>query len=355
MDHCRAQAKRLRHLSSDHREALLARITPTLELEPIRGSQLVIEAVFEDSGIKARVTREVEPLLGDSAIFASNTSAIPITDLAKASTAPDRFIGWHFFSPVEKMPLLEMIRGAETSEDTLARSLAFARDIKKTVIVVNDGYGFYTSRVFAAYISEGAQLVAEGHDPRLVEWAAQTTGMVVPPLKVIDEVSLQLVVHAGKAAVRYIGDQTELPGRVLMRDMVEKADRRGKAHGAGFYDYADGRRRGLWPGLREMARGIPDETGVDVIARRLMLVQAAEVARCLDEGIVRERRDAEVGAIFGIGFAPNTGGPLAWMDRQGIPALVEELRGAALKWGERYAPAPSLVAMAERGERFFDA
>ncbi|MFZ5482307.1 MAG: 3-hydroxyacyl-CoA dehydrogenase NAD-binding domain-containing protein [Myxococcota bacterium] len=350
--HCEAEAKALKHLDADARAAILARIVYTLELEALRGTDLVIEAVIEDVDLKARVTREVEELLGDDAIFASNTSAIPITLLAKASRRPRNFIGTHFFSPVEKMPLLEVIVGKETSDETLARTLAFGQSIKKTQIVVNDGYGFYTTRLFASYILEGCQLVAEGHDPVLIEWAARTTGMVVPPLKEFDEVTLTLGLHAFRTRAKVTGEGLDLDGVELVRKMVEEFGRTGKAGGKGFYEY-DGERR-LWPGLAELAKGKPAETGVAVLARRLMLVQVAEVARALDEGVLRHHRDAEVGAIFGVGFAPNSGGPLAWMDRRGLPALVAEMREAARKWGPRYAPAPLLVKMAEKGERFFE-
>jgi 3-hydroxyacyl-CoA dehydrogenase/enoyl-CoA hydratase/3-hydroxybutyryl-CoA epimerase len=349
--HCEAQAAALKHLPEAERAANLARISYTLDLADLAGTDLVIEAVVEDVAVKARVTAEVEAYLGEDAVFASNTSAIPISILAKASKRPANFIGMHFFSPVEKMPLLEIIVGKETSEETLARALSFGSRIKKTSIVVNDGYGFYTTRLFASYILEGCQLVAEGHDPVLVEWAGRKTGMAVPPLKEFDEVTLTLGLHAFEGREAVTGQPLDLDGVALVRAMVTEHGRTGKAGGKGFYDY-EGERR-IWPGLRALATATPAKTGVDYLARRLLLVQAAEVARALDEGIVRNWRDAEVGAIFGVGFAPNTGGPLAWMDRQGLPALVEELRALAAEHGERYAPAPILVGMAERGERFF--
>ncbi|MES2640322.1 MAG: 3-hydroxyacyl-CoA dehydrogenase NAD-binding domain-containing protein [Myxococcota bacterium] len=349
--HCEGQAAALKHLPEAERAAILGRITYTLDLQDLVGTDLVIEAVVEDVAVKARVTAEVEALLGEDAVFASNTSAIPISILAKASKRPANFVGMHFFSPVEKMPLLEIIVGKETSEETVARALAFGSRIKKTNIVVNDGYGFFTTRLFASYILEGCQLVAEGHDPVLVEWAGRKTGMVVSPLKEFDEVTLTLGLHAFESRGVVTGKKLDLAGVELVRRMVKEHGRTGKAGGKGFYEY-EGERR-IWPGLRDLATGTPAKTGVDYLARRLMLIQAAEVARALDEGIVRNWRDAEVGAIFGVGFAPNTGGPLAWMDRQGLPALVEELRGLATELGERYTPAPMLVQMAERGERFF--
>ena len=352
--HNEAQAAALKHLPEAERAAILARITYTLDLADLVGTDLVIEAVVEDVAVKARVTAEVEALLGEDAIFASNTSALPISLLAKASRRPANFIGMHFFSPVEKMPLLEIIVGAGTSDETVGCALAFGNRIKKTSIVVNDGYGFYTTRLFTSYILEGCQLVAEGHDPVLVEWAGRTTGMVVAPLKEFDEVTLTLGLHALEGREAVTGQPLRLAGIELVRRMVALG-RTGKAGGSGFYDY--GAERRIWPGLRDIAAelgaGAPAETGVAYLARRLMLVQVAEVARALDEGIVRNPRDAEVGAIFGVGFAPNTGGPLAWMDRQGLPALVAELRALSATHGERYAPAPLLVRMAERDERFF--
>lgn len=362
MARARDQAnRRLRHLSDDERAAVIQRIHPTLELEPLRGTDLVIEAVVEKLAVKHQVIREVEPLLAPDAIFASNTSALPITDLAQASAAPQRFVGLHYFSPVEKMPLIEIIRGADTDDRTVGRCLAFARRTRKTPIVVNDGYGFFTTRVFSAYILEGAQLVAEGRDPVLVEWGARQAGMVVGPLQVFDEVSLALGSHVLEEATRVIGDAVDIAGTRLVAAMVD-AGRLGRAHGAGFYDYESGRRGSIWRGLAALAATIDGPRhaadGDPVVeaaflGRRLVLAQCAEVGRRLEEGILQRNRDVEVGAVFGIGFAPNTGGPLAWMDRVGLPELVAELDGAAAAYGARYEPAPVLRRMAARNERFF--
>jgi len=351
--HIEEQVARLRHLSEAERASLRARVEGTIELEPCRGSDLVIEAVVENLGVKHTVTEQTEPLLAEGAVWASNTSAIPITDLAKASAHPERFIGLHFFSPVEKMPLLEIIRGEATDDTTLARCLALGRAIRKTCIVVDDGYGFYTSNVFSAYILEGANLVAEGHDPRLVEWAAKTAGMVVGPLQVFDEVTLSLGHHAITQGAEYLGSSvTDLPGVKLVFQLVE-AGRKGRSSGAGFYDYGDdGKRRGLFGGLAELADGDGGAT-VDELANRLMLAQLAAVGRCFDAGILTEARDAEVGAILGIGFAPNTGGPCAFADRYGLARLVDDLTALAEVHGERYAPAQKFIEMAAAGERFF--
>lgn len=358
--HVEAEIGKLRHLDADQKGALRGRIKGTIALDDLRGCDLIIEAVFEDIDLKHRVIAETEALLGEDAIFASNTSALPISDLAKASKRPANFIGLHYFSPVEKMPLLEVIRGEQTSDEALARSLAYARAIKKTAIVVGDGYGFYTTRFFSAYILEGAQLVAEGHDPVLVEWAGKSAGMVVPPLKVFDEVTLSLAVHGAEMARRYY-DAPEEAGMRLVRAMVARG-RAGKAAGAGFYDY-EAKPRRLWSGLKALAAEVGERPGeaedvigtVDRLRDRLMLVQVLEAARCLESGVLKHARDAEIGAILGVGFAPQTGGPLAWVDREGAAEVVARLDALVAIHGERYEPPALLRRMAEDGERFFDA
>ena len=345
--HLDQQAGKLRHLSPEQRAELLDRITLTTEDEPVRGSDLLIEAVVEKVSVKHQVNRALEPLLAPGGIWASNTSAIPIALLAESSSAPERFIGLHFFSPVEKMPLLEVIQPPACNDETLNRCLAFGKAIKKTNIVVNDGYGFFTTRLFAAYLLEGVQLLAEGHDPVLIEHAARSAGMVMPPLKVFDEVTLTLGMHAFSTREEVTGSGVSAEGLDIVRSLVEQG-RTGKAAGAGFYDW---KTRRIWSGLKAYQRGTPAVSGVDHLQRRLMIAQAAEVGRVLQDGIIRDHRDVEVGAILGLGFAPNTGGPLAWMDRQ--PDLIAEMRGFAAEHGERYAPAQVLVEMAESGQRFW--
>jgi 3-hydroxyacyl-CoA dehydrogenase/enoyl-CoA hydratase/3-hydroxybutyryl-CoA epimerase len=351
--HCAAQAAKLKHLSEEERSTLLGRIQTTLELEPIRGSDLIIEAVFEDIDLKHKVIQEAEPLLAQGGIWASNTSALPIGDLAKVSRDAGQFIGQHYFSPVEKMELLEIIVGPDTNENVVARTLAFSKRIGKLPIVVGDGYGFYTSRVFSAYILEGAQLVAEGHDPVLIEWAAKSAGMVVAPLQVFDEVTLTLGAKAVTMGRKY-GRDLDTEGVKLIESLVA-AGRKGKASGAGFYDYADGRRRGLWKGLGDLATGTPTHSSVELLRERLLGVQALEAARAVSEGIILRRRDAEVGAIFGIGFAPGTGGPLAYIDRMGVKAFVERMDAFADQHGDRWAVPRELRAMADKGDTFFPA
>jgi 3-hydroxyacyl-CoA dehydrogenase/enoyl-CoA hydratase/3-hydroxybutyryl-CoA epimerase len=358
LDHVKQLVGELKHLDADAKQQLLDRVTGTLDLAQVHETDLVIEAVFENLALKHRVTQEVEPRLSARGIWASNTSALPISDLATASSRPDKFIGLHFFSPVEKMPLLEIIVGKGTSDETLARCLAFTRAIKKIPIVVNDGYAFYTTRVFSAYVLEGAQLVAEGHDPVLVEWAARRTGMVVPPLQVFDEVTLSLAAHAFTQGREY-GRALDLSGVALVQKLVE-IGRTGKAAGQGFYDYRDGKRQGVWAGLRALAAEVSGDApkpsvaaSVPELSRRILAAQAVEAARAADEGILRNFRDAEVGAVFGVGFAPNRGGPFAHIDRTGVAAFVAELDDYAARFGARYQAPQLLRTMAAEGRTFF--
>ncbi|MFV8755202.1 3-hydroxyacyl-CoA dehydrogenase NAD-binding domain-containing protein [Nannocystaceae bacterium ST9] len=346
-------AERKKHLDAAGRQAIRDRLTATLNLDDLAGTDLVIEAVFENLELKHRVSKETEPKLSANGIWASNTSALPIADLASVSAHPDRFIGLHYFSPVEVMPLLEIITGPQTSQATLARSLNFCRRINKLPIVVNDGYAFYTTRVFSSYIMEGAQLVAEGHDPVLIEWAARQAGMVVPPLQVFDEVTLTLGVKASEQGKKYLGaENVDTEGMAVLKAMVEQG-RTGKAGGAGFYEYENGRRKGLWSGLAGLAKREPSETGVDYLARRMLYVQAVQAVHCLDSGILRNTSDGEVGAVFGIGFAPAYGGPFGFLDRQDLRAVVRELDVWAKQFGSRYAAPDRLRTMAETNAKFF--
>jgi 3-hydroxyacyl-CoA dehydrogenase/enoyl-CoA hydratase/3-hydroxybutyryl-CoA epimerase len=346
-------ADRKKNASAEDKAALRARLHPTLDDADLAGTDLVIEAVFENLDLKLRVNRDLEPHLTPTGIWASNTSALPIGDVSRESKIPERFIGLHYFSPVEVMPLLEIVLGPKTDEATLARCLAFARKTKKIPIVVNDGYAFYTTRVFSAFILEGAQLVAEGHDPVLIEWAAKQAGMVVPPLQVFDEVTLTLGVKAVTQGKQYLGDDIDTDGVALIKAMVEEHQRPSKAAGAGFYEYDGGKRKRLWPGLKQLAKGSPTASGVELLADRLLLIQCVMAANCLEQGILRSKRDAEVGAIFGIGFAPQTGGPLAYMDRRGLANVVARLDEFAAAYGKRYAPPKLLREMATQGTRFF--
>jgi 3-hydroxyacyl-CoA dehydrogenase/enoyl-CoA hydratase/3-hydroxybutyryl-CoA epimerase len=356
LDKCNAhvaeQVAALKHLGAPVQKQILDRVTTTLSVDDLEGCDLIIEAVFENLELKHMVTKEAEPKLAKGGVWASNTSAIPIGDLAKVSHTPQNFIGLHFFSPVEKMQLVEVITTKETSDETLARSLAYIKAIKKLPIVVGDGYAFYTTRVFSAYILEGAQLVAEGHDPVVIEHAARKAGMVVPPLQVFDEVTLTLGVKGFKQGRQY-GKTIDIPGAKLVETLVEKHDRAGKAAGKGFYDYGP-EGRTIWKGLRELASGTPKETGIEHIKLRLLTLQALEAAKCVAEGIVKNPRDAEVGAIFGVGFAPNTGGPLSYIDRRGVAQFVTDCETFAKNHGPRYEPPQLLKDMAKSGKTFFE-
>lgn len=352
--HCEKQAKKsMRHLSADAQAEVLGRIRYSLETPDLRGCDLIIEAVVENDKVKHQVCRDVEPLLADGAIYASNTSAIPITHLAKASVRPASFVGLHFFSPVEQMPLVEIIAGEATSDETLGRVVKFGLELGKTPIVVNDGYGFYTSRTFGCYLMEAVQMVSEGHDPVLIEWASRRSGMVVPPLKVFDEVSLRLGYHGMAQREAYTGEKIDATGGTLLKRMVEEFGRIGKIEGKGFYDY-DGKKRVIWPGLKDLVTATPAMTGVDYISDRLMLTQIKEVIGCLEEGVLRTKRDAEVGAIFGIGFAPGSGGPLSWVDAKGAAWVVQRMDAFKSELGDRWEAPKMLRDMAATGETFFE-
>ncbi len=358
----RLLSKRLARGAVDKRQKqdILDKIKTTEAADDLAGCQLVIEAVFEDRDLKARVVGEAETRLSDDAIFASNTSTLPISGLAEASARPANFIGLHFFSPVDKMKLVEIIVGAATSNKTLSKAFDFVLKIKKTPIVVNDSRGFYTSRVFRCYVLEGAALVREGQAPATIEAAGLEAGMPVGPLALMDEVSLSLMrqimaqtqrdqaaeLAGGKAATIAAHPADE----VIVR-MADALKRPGKKVGAGFYDYpANGEKR-LWPGLRAQwpaAAVLPRAELTD----RLMFAQALETVRCLDEGVVTSVADANVGSVFGWGFAPFKGGTLQYINDRGLPGFVARADELAAAYGQRFEPPSSLRAMAARGEAY---
>ena len=341
--------------TADKRDTLLAQITPTTDYALLKGCDLVIEAVFEDRAIKADVTKKAEAQLQAGAVFASNTSTLPITGLAEASVRPDHFIGLHFFSPVDKMPLVEIIVGAQTSPETLARGFDYVLQIGKTPIVVNDSRGFYTSRVFATYVMEGLAMLAEGVHPRSIEVAGLQAGMPMPPLALQDEVSLSLGVHVADQTRKDLAavglPYKEHPGERVLRRVCELG-RVGKKAGKGFYDYS-GSDKSLWPGLADLYPVKAHEQPAQrELIDRMMFAQANETARCLEEGVLRSVADANIGSIFGWGFAPFQGGALQFINSRGLPEFVARARELAARYGERFAPAPLLVKMAEKGERF---
>jgi 3-hydroxyacyl-CoA dehydrogenase / enoyl-CoA hydratase / 3-hydroxybutyryl-CoA epimerase len=340
----------------ERRDATLARITPTVRFEDLAGCDLVIEAVFEDRAVKADVTRRTEALLAAGAVFASNTSTLPITGLAEASVRPAQFIGLHFFSPVDKMPLVEIIMGRKTDDATLALAFDFVRQIGKTPIVVNDSRGFYTSRVFATYVMEGLALLEEGVHPRRIEAAGLQAGMPMPPLALQDEVSLTLALHVADQARKDFAaaglPRVEHPGEAVLRRMCELG-RIGRKAGRGFYDWSDAG-RSLWPGLAALFPLAASQPSQRELIDRLLFVQANEAARCLEEGVLRSVADANVGSILGWGFAPFHGGALQFINAMGARRFVARARELALAHGERFAPAQAVVGLAERDGVFED-
>ena len=344
-------------MAAAERDAVLARIHPTSRFEDLRDADLVIEAVFEDRAIKAEVTRQAEAVLAQSAIFASNTSTLPISGLAEASARPENFIGLHFFSPVERMPLVEIIRGRRTSDACLARAMDYVRRIGKTPITVNDSRGFYTSRVFGTYVGEGLTMLGEGVLPALIENAGRMSGMPVGPLALADEVSIELMYKVRKQTRADLGKEYRgnAASDAVIDLMVERLGRIGKKAGKGFYDYpADGRKQ-LWPGLAQHFKPLAEQPGVEAVKQRLLYVQSIETARCLEEKVVVDPRDADVGSILGWGFPPFLGGTVSQMHGIGLPRFIAECDRLAQRHGDRFAPPRLLRDMAVSGQAFYPA
>jgi len=334
-------------------DAILARIMPTDSFAKLEGCDLIVEAVFEDTAIKAETTRKAEAVIPPGAVFATNTSTLPITQLAKASERPDQFIGLHFFSPVERMGLVEIIMGKHTSKETLAKGIDFIAQLRKTPIVVNDSRGFYTSRVFQTLIHEGAAMLAEGVPPAVIENAAKAGGLPVGPLALLDELSFDLPLKIVDQAIAEEGDTYSVPaGVAVLRHMRDEVGRGGRKAGGGFYDYPAGGKKSLWPGL---AKIYPPKTGYDVeeLTQRLLYTQALETVRCLDEGVLETVEDADLGSIYGWGFPTWTGGTISYIDTIGVDAFVREADRLAQLYGARFAPSASLRAKAARGESFY--
>ena len=333
--------------------ALLGLITPTTSYHDLQGCNLVIEAVFENRELKANVTAMTEAVVPETCIFASNTSTLPITGLAEASSRPDRFIGLHFFSPVDKMPLVEIILGEKTGDEAIARSLDYIQQIRKTPIVVNDSRGFYTSRVFGTYTAEGISMLAEGVGPALIENAAKLAGMPVGPLAVTDEVTIELAWKIGRETAAAQGiDYPNDTASAAIAKMVEDLDRKGKRYGKGFYDYPEGGKKHLWPGLAEHFPVAVTQPDVEELVKRLLTIQALETARCVEEGVVTHAEDGDIGSIFGWGFPPYTGGTLSYIDTVGVGEFVAECDRMAERYGDRFAVSPWLRDRADAGQAF---
>jgi len=349
------QINRGRATSAD-RDALLTRITATADFVALKDCDLVIEAVFEDRKIKEEVISRTQNVLGEEAIFGSNTSTLPITSLAAAFKDRTRFIGIHFFSPVERMMLVEIIMGKETGDAALAMALDFARTIRKTPIVVNDSRGFYASRVVGTYIREGHLMLTEGVPPALIENVARMAGMPVGPLSLTDEVAVDLAWKILKATEADLGPAAVDPKqKALLAEMVEKRSRFGRKNGKGFYDYPQNAPKRLWRGLADLQ---PNKLNVDdidiaMLKRRLLGIQALESARCIEDKVVTDVREADVGSILGFGFAPFTGGTISYIDGMGVKNFVQMCNDLAKAYGERFKPSKLLIDMANKGETFY--
>ncbi|MGW2101702.1 3-hydroxyacyl-CoA dehydrogenase NAD-binding domain-containing protein [Streptomyces olivaceoviridis] len=348
--------------SQEKADALLARITPTAEVADLAGCDAVIEAVFEDTALKHKVFQEIEAVVAPDALLCSNTSTLPITTLAEGVQRQSDFIGLHFFSPVDKMPLVEIIKGERTGEETLARAFDLVRQINKTPIVVNDSRGFFTSRVIGHFINEGVAMVGEGIEPASVEQAAAQAGYPAKVLSLMDELTLTLprkIRGETKRAVEEAGGTwTAHPAEAVVDRMVDEFGRTGRSGGAGFYDYTeDGKRAGLWPGLREHFTRPGYEIPFRDMQERMLFAEALDTVRLLEEGVLTSVADANIGSILGIGFPGWTGGVLQYINgyEGGLPGFVARARELAERYGERFAPPALLVAKAGNGETFTDA
>ncbi|HWD65221.1 MAG TPA: 3-hydroxyacyl-CoA dehydrogenase NAD-binding domain-containing protein [Solirubrobacteraceae bacterium] len=351
--------------SQEDGDALLARIHPTDKPEDAAGADLVIEAVFEDPRVKAQVFAEIEPHLADDALLGSNTSTLPITDLAENVSRPADFIGLHFFSPVDKMPLLEIIKGKQTGEETTWRALDLAKQIKKTPILVNDSRGFFTSRVIGTFINEGIAMLAEGVPGPSIEQASSQAGYPAPVLQLSDELNLKLmrkIRNAAKEAVESGSNGSSgwdsHPSETVIDRMLDEFDRPGRLEGRGFYEYAEGKRTGLWPGLREAFPPVDDPSQLSLrdLEERMLFIEAIESVKCLDEGVIESVADANIGSIMGIGFPGWTGGVLQYINgyESGLQGFVTRARELAAQYGDRFEPPASLVERAEQGQAFSD-
>ena len=343
-----------RKVTEDQKAELLARITATTDYAALEGCDLIVEAVFEDPAVKAEVTARAEAVIPTNAIFATNTSTLPISDLARASSRPEQFIGIHFFSPVDKMLLVEIIKGKETGNRAVAKALDYVRQIRKTPIVVNDARFFYANRCIIPYINEGIRMVKEGVSPVLIENAAKLVGMPLGPLQLVDETSIDLGVKIAKATKAAMGDA--YPDDAVDEVLFWMADegRLGRKSNAGFYTYDDaGKRQGLWEGLAAKYPMAADQPNVTEVQDRLLFAQVLEAVRALEEGVLEDIREGDVGAILGWGFAPWSGGPFSWLDMLGTPYAAERCDQLTETYGARFTTPALLRDMADKGQSFY--
>ncbi len=343
-------------MSEERMQAALQRITPTADAADLAGCDLVIEAVFENRELKAQVVREAAPHLVPGGIMASNTSTLPITGLATAYEQQENFIGLHFFSPVDRMPLVEIIKGRRTSDDTLARAYDFVKQIGKTPIVVNDSRGFYTSRVFGTFTREGAAMLAEGVDAATIENAALQAGMPVGPLAVMDEVAMSLTLSVRKQTASDLAAEgkplPQHPAWPVLEKMVNDLGRPGRAGGGGFYDYPAGEPKALWADLTKHFPHSGEPVPFDDLKERFLFAQAIETVRCIEEGVLASARDANIGSILGVGYPRWTGGTVQYINAYGLSRFVDRATVLAERYGSRFAPPPLLQKKAAANERF---
>ncbi|MEO0696191.1 MAG: FAD-dependent oxidoreductase [Pseudomonadota bacterium] len=343
-------------VSKEKGEELLSRIQPTTEYGDLAEVDLIIEAVFEDPDVKADVIKKTGAVIGNDVIFASNTSTLPITGLAQNSERPDQFIGIHFFSPVDKMPLVEIIPGEASGDQSLATALDYVQLIKKTPIVVKDTRGFYTNRVVPPYLNEAMLMVKEGIKPALIDNAAKSLGMPVGPLALTDETSLSLGWMLVKSTQKELGDDYKPTGvEDLLEKMVDGLGREGRKSGGGFYDYPEGGKKRLWPGLPDHFPEASEQPSLEEVEERLLYAQLIPAAHCFAEGIVPDPQSADLGAIFGWGFAPWTGGPMSHIDTIGVESFVRQAESLAQRYGERFHPPQAFRDMAAKGEALYAA
>lgn len=343
-------------MTQEKADTILARIHPTTEYAGLADVELVVEAVFEDRGIKAEITRKLDAVLPAHAVIASNTSALPISELAEAGAHPENFIGMHFFSPVERMPLVEIIRGRKTSPATLARALDLVQAMKKTPIVVNDGPGFFTSRFIGAYINESLAMVTEGVNPALIENAAKMAGIPVGPLTVSDEIGLDTAYHASQQRKKDEGEAFKpTPTFKLVEKLVGELGRHGRKNGKGFFEYAADGSKKLWSGLAELFPPLAKQPSVEEVKARMLYVQLVDAAKAMAEGVVIDPADGDVGSILGVGFPAYLGGPFSMMDTIGLDKVVAECDRLAARYGSQYAAPQLLRGMAAEGKTFYGA
>jgi 3-hydroxyacyl-CoA dehydrogenase/enoyl-CoA hydratase/3-hydroxybutyryl-CoA epimerase len=339
--------------TEEKKEKVLSLITPTTDYGLLKGCDLIVEAVFEDVGVKAEVTKKVQDVVGKDCIFATNTSTLPITELAKASNDEAEFIGIHFFSPVDKMLLVEIIKGRKTGDRAVAKALDYVRQIRKTPIVVNDERFFYANRCIIPYINEGIRMVTEGVNPALIENAAKLVGMPLGPLQLVDETSVDLGVKIAKATKAALGaDYDDAVDEILF--WMEAEGRLGRKANAGFYAYDDkGKRQLLWDGLAAKYPVSDEQPELSEIQNRLLFAQTLEAVRAIEDDVLLDIREGDVGAILGWGFAPWSGGPLSWLDMVGTPWAAETTNALAAKHGDRFKAPALLEDMAAKNQSFY--